>query len=959
MKHFYLLLISCFISFPLFAQYTLQSHIFDEKTGEALELINIRLFNAKDTTLVQGTHTDVRGGFVLNNVAKGKYILLVSSIGYIDHSVDLTIEKNTTLKNIQLKEDVKTLSEVVVKGTAAQMLVRGDTLEYNATAFKTAENAVVEDLLKRLPGVEITQEGKITVNGEEVKKIRVDGKKFFDGDIEMATKNLPAEMIEKIQVLEEKSDMAKLTGFEDEDSERIINLTTKPNRKRGLFTNVTGGIGMDTDGYFRYDANGVVNIMEGNSQTAVTGGANNINTSRSNFGRIGGSNGIVTTQNLGANNNTILNDKLKLGGSGSFNHSSNEAIADSYKLSYLRDSIYTDSTFTIGHNENYSANVRLEAEWKPDTMNTFIIQPNVSYRRSFSDNMRDFIYYVGDDEIDKDTTSLGNNVSYGNSSSIEVGLNVIYNHKFAKKGRTLTASIKGNVSQSDSESYNFSYRNTSTTQSSDTIDQYTTNNALRYNLNTKVSFVEPLWNVKNLLEISAQFRTTTNTSQKDQYDNVNKILYNDLDEYSNAVKEYTDFNEEYSNNFRNNFFSETVELNYRYTEQNYNLTLGIKAEPSQTYSYTTYGDGTTRNVENEVANYSPNGRFQYNFGKKEFIRIDYRGSTGQPSVNQMQPVKNNSNLMNQTIGNPNLNPAFSHRFRLFYSTFNDQRFSSFNTALSFNMTKDALVSNSIYDKTGKQYNQTVNANAMPYSINGNVMYNTPIIQKRLHFNTRTNVGLNQRYGYSSRGQTIDDIDIEQLPLGDLSSTRQYTANEQLSLTFTHDVIEVGSRGSVNYRKTVNNLKDDTPSTWDWNVSGNVVLHLPYNINISTDINYTTLQGYANFDRNELIWNASIDKSLFKNRGVIAIRCADILRQRMNVNQVIGDNYTQYSRYNTLTSYFLVSFSYKLNKFPGASGSSSRSEDAPSAGRRPEGAPEGAGGRPPRDGGGGPRIMIRD
>lgn len=896
--------------FPLAAQHSIQSRVYDGKNGEALEMVTVRLFRSSDSTLVQGVQTDLRGGFALDHVKPGRYYLLVTSIGYCDYQTDITMgNRDIILKNMQLEEDAQLLSEVEVKGTAAQMLVRGDTLEYNATAFKTAENAVVEDLLKRLPGVEIDSEGKITVNGEEIQKIRVDGKKFFDDDIEMATKNLPAEMIEKIQVMEEKSDMAKLTGFEDDDTERILNLTTKPNRRRGLFSNLTGGLGADTDGELRYDVNGIVNIMEGNSQTTVTAGANNINTSRSFRGRGSGGNGITTSQNFGLNNNSELGDKWKINGNASFNHSANESVTDSYKLSYLKDSTYTDSTYTVSHNENYAAYLRLDLEWKPDTMNTFIFQPNVNYTRSFNDRNYDFAYLVEDS-----VTSLGNSASYGDGSSFNAGLNVIYNRKFRKRGRTLTANLRGDLGLTDNESYNYSYRQGI---EQDTIDQRTLNRSDRYSFNARISYVEPFWNVKNLLEVSASFQATTNTSVKQQWDGDPLAYYADLGLYQSARREYNTLDEEYSNDFVNRFYRETMEVNYRYTEQDYNLTVGIKAEPSQTYSHTTYGDGQVRNVENEVFNFSPTARFRYNFGRRKFISIDYRGTTSQPSVSQMQPVKDNSNMMSESVGNPSLNPSFSHRLRAFYSTFDEQRFSSFNASIGFNATKDALVSNTLYDRTGKRYNQTVNADKTPFSVSGNVMYNTPIIQKRLHFNTRTSLSYNQRYGYSRQGVGVIDTEVEALPLGDLSSTRTYNASENLSLTFTHDVVEVGARGSVRFQHTDNNLNPQTSTIWDWTASGNVVVHLPYNINISTDVNYTTRRGYdAGFNRDEVIWNASIDKSLFKNRGVLSVRCSDILRQRLNIRQSIGDNYIQTSSYNTLTSYILVSFSYKLNRFGG-------------------------------------------
>ena len=288
MNRLAVILIFIITSTLVFSQKSIQSTVFDAKNGMSLELVTVRLLNASDSTLVQGVQTNNKGWFSLSKINPGKYVLIVSSVGYEEYSENITMERrDVILKNIQLKEDVQLLKELEVKGTAAQLVVKGDTLEYNATAFKVQENAVAEDLLKKLPGVEITQDGKITVNGQEIKKIRVDGKKFFDGDLEMATKNLPAEMIEKIQVLEQKSDMAKLTGFEDDDTERIINLTTKSNRRKGVFGSVMGGAGLDTENIVRYDGNANINFMNDDSQTSLVIGANNVNTSRSGRGRGG------------------------------------------------------------------------------------------------------------------------------------------------------------------------------------------------------------------------------------------------------------------------------------------------------------------------------------------------------------------------------------------------------------------------------------------------------------------------------------------------------------------------------------------------------------------------------------------------------------------------------------------------------------------------------------------------
>jgi hypothetical protein len=928
------------------AQRSVQSTVFDAKNGMPLEMATVRLLKAADSTLVQGAQTNTNGYFSLPGIRQGNYILIVSSVGYVEHRENINMERRDVIvKNIQLREDVKLLKEVDVKGTAAQLVVKGDTLEYNATAFKVQENAVVEDLLKRLPGVEITSDGKITVNGQEVKRIRVDGKRFFDGDAEMATKNIPAEMIEKIQVLEQKSDMAQLTGFEDGDTERIINLTTKSNRRQGVFGNVAGGLGLDTQNDLRYDANANLNIMQGDAQTSIVAGANNLNVSRSRRGRggWGANNGITETQNLGVNNNTIVNEKFKIGGDGSFNHSNNFSETQSTKESYLSGSIFNDSTYSTSRSDNYEANMRLEAEWKIDTLTTLILQPNMNYNYGTSDSFRDYEYLQ-----DGDTTSYGLSRNFTYSNSLSGGLRAIVNRKSAtKRGRSLTANVYAGLSQSDSENFNFSTK-TSIRVSPDPgiINQFTNNTSDRYNFDARVSFVEPLWNIKNMLEASVAFSSTSQTSIKDQYASDNLMAY-----YNQNPDDYTTYVDEYSNNFKNIFFRETMELNYRYTEPTYNLMLGVKGEPSQTHSITYYGNGDIRDVRNNVVNFAPNGRFQYNFGKKQFMRLDYRGNTVQPSINQLQPVKNNSNQMQETVGNPALNPAFSNYFRLMYSTFNDKSFSSFSTWLSANYTKDDMVTNRIYDNTGKQYTQTINTDQTPVSFNGNIMFNTPIIQKRLHFNTSTSGGYNTNYGYTSRGMGAIVIDEETpLPLGDLSYTRRYNAQEQISLTFTHDVIELGAMGQFRYSNSLNNLSSNLTQTYDWTGRGNIVIRLPYDITLSSDINYSNRRGYSSFDQSELMWNASIDKSLFKNNGVLSIRWRDILQQQLNIRQTVGDNSVSFTKYNTLTSYFLVSFSYRIRKFSGASESDFRGggDNRFGPGMRP---PGGGGSRGGRGGGG--------
>jgi hypothetical protein len=921
------------LSTSTFAQHNIQGKVLDKKDESAIEMATIRLLNAKDSALVQGCFTDEKGYYTLNKIKNGNYILEVRFLGYLTQCRNISVaDKALVLRTVFLSESQKVLKEVEVRGMTAQMAVKGDTIEYNTAAFKTAENAVVEDLLKKLPGVVVDADGKITVNGEEIKKVRVDGKKFFGDDIQMATKNIPVDMVDKVQVVDQKSEMAQLTGFEDDNTERIINLTIKANRKKGIFGNISAGGGADKDGEFRYDNNAFLNIMRGESQTALIAGANNTNTQRSGRGRDGmtggGGGGITETQNIGINNNTEINKNLKIGGNSSYNHTTNTSESSSEKTNYLSDTTESQTNNeSKARRENHQANMRLELEWNIDTLSTLIVQPEINYTRGFSDSRSEYVNYTDGDSISYGKTN-NNSVSNG----LDGNLRFIFSRKSkVKKGRTFTANLYGSLSQSDSDGKNYSKKYTLETDSTTLVDQRTENTSKSYSTDLRTSFVEPLWDLKNFIEISTSFRSSIRSAEKMQYDKDDEGVYNVLDTT-------------YSNRFDNYFFNEALELNFRHQDQSYNYMLGIKAEPSQTYSTTDYLSGSDVDRNISVVNYSPTASFRYNFGRKKFARLEYRGRTSQPSIEQMQPVKNNNNLMNETVGNMDLNPSFEQSLRLMYSSFNQERYSSFSAGLNGAITKDALVTNSVYDETGKQYSQTVNSEKMPFNASANVMFNTPIIKNRLQFNTRSEISYQQKYGYSI---TTTDIDADNLILGNLGKTKNAGANQNLSLTFTTDVVEVGLRGTVKYSSTENTLTNKDQETTDWTGSGNLNLHLPYSFTVSNDLSYTTREGYSSYTKDEWVWNASVDKSVFKKKGTLSLKLYDILQQKLNVSETIGDNYRTLSKYNTLTSYFTLSFTYKIAKFGGGASSA----DMFRGGGRRNGGGMGPGGF----GGGGPDM----
>jgi hypothetical protein len=934
MKRLWVLLsLLTIVSISSFAQHSIQGKVLEKKSEGSIEMATIRLLNAKDSTLVRGCLTDLNGSFSLPKIEDGNYILDVRFLGYDRIFKDITMAgKSIILKNIYLVESDKNLKEVAVTGMTAQMTVKGDTIEYNSAAFKTAENAVVEDLLKKLPGVVVDTDGKITVNGEEIKKVRVDGKKFFGDDIQMATKNMPVDMVDKVQVIDQKSDMAKLTGFEDDNTERIINLTIKANRKKGVFGNLATGGGADKDGIFRYDANSFVNILNGEAQTAIVGGANNTNTQRSGRGRDGmsgmGNNGITETQNFGINNNTELSKNLKIGGDGTYNHTTNTSSSESEKESYLNGVTDINNSNSKSRRENNQANLRLEMEWNIDTLTTMIVQPEISHTKGISNSNNYNTYFS-----DGDSISWGNSTNSNDSKGLNASLRLIFSRKSkVKPGRTYTMNISGSMSNSDNKGQDYSKKTTyisATKDSISTIDQHTKSTSNGFSTDISTSFVEPLWNLKNFVELTASFRANLQKSDRQ--------IFNDLDKDGF----YSDLDEAYSNNFKNSFYNESLELNFRHQEKTYNYMLGMKAEPSQTVSTTEYKDGTNKPISNNVVNYSPAASFRYNFGRKKFARLEYRGRTSQPSINQMQPVRTNS-LTNETIGNMTLNPSFEQSLRLMYSSFNSARFSSFSLGINGSYTTDALVTNSIYDETGKQYSQTVNSKKKPLSGSANIMFNTPIIKNRLQFSTRTEISYQERFGYSDKGITNPIDDNGNLVLGQLSQSKSRGGQESLNLTFTTDVVEIGLRGSVNYSGTKNNLNENKDQeTTDYTGSANLNLHLPYNWTISNDMNYTTREGYSTFNHDEWVWNASIDKSVFNKKGTISLKLYDILQQKLNVRESIGDNYRELSRSNMLTTYAMISFTYRISKFGGGATNSDMFK-----GRRGSGSGFGGPGGPP-------------
>jgi len=917
------------VSIAVSAQQLVQGKVLDKNNEGVIETASIRLLKKADSTLVMGTTTDSRGSFSLSKVKDGSYLIEVRYLGYENGFSSVTVAgKNVIVKNIYLVQKSKDLDLVTVTGMAAQMVVRGDTIEYNPAAFKLADNAVVEDLLKKLPGVTVDNDGKITVNGEEIKRIRVDGKKFFDGDMQMTTKNMPADMVDRVQVIDLKSDQARMTGFEDENTERIINLTIKADRRKGTFGNISVGGGLDKDKKGLYDTNAFVNIWQGDIRTTVTGGANNANTSRSSRGRSGmtgggaGGGGRTITQNLGVNVNAELGKKIVAGGDISYNHSSSESTTESERLNWTKYGNYLTVGTNKSTNANHEASLSGEVEWTPDTISSFVFQPkvNMGWTNSASGGDSRYTTIIGEDStLTSDNVTRSSSTGTNNSAN----LTLIYNRKSpVKKGRTLTLNVTGSLSTSNSDGDNYNKKRMYTLHDSTAIiDQQNTNTSNSFSTNIRLAYVEPIVNLKNSIQLGVTFSANSSKSEKMQY---NK---------DDLTNNYTLLDSTYSNRYNNLTMNENVDLTFQHRETNYNYSVGITAQPFQNSSNNDYFVGTDRKMEQSGINFSPNARLQYNLmpatgtttgitggRNRSYIRLDYRGRMQQPSIQQMQPVKNNDNLMRETVGNPDLIPSYNQNFQLQYSHNNSVRLSSLSLGLSGSFTQNALVSNSIIDQTGKTWSQTVNAVDIPFNASTTVSFNTPIIKNRLQFSTNTTGNFRQSFSYSDQSRSANpfqDGNPDLLRLGEKGITNNWGGNESINLTFTTDWLEIGARGNASYNASENTLNNNKlTETFTWSGTGNVNLTLPYNWVISNDLGYTARSGYSSYTKNELLWNASIQKSVFNSLGTVSLALNDILQQRQNISENISDNSRSLSRYNTLTSYFMLSFTYRISQFGG-------------------------------------------
>ena len=905
--------------------------VVEQGSDTPIEQATVRLLNVKDSAMVRGVVSSRNGSFTLKNVKKGSYLLHITFIGYdpLYQPLQITGKKNpVNVGKLELSDGAIELGEAVVIGKAPEVTVRNDTVEYNADSYKVTEGSVLEDLLKKMPGVEVDSEGKITVNGKEVKKVMVDGKEFFSDDPKVASKNLPAKMIDKLQVLDKKSDMAQMTGFDDGEEETVINLTVKPGMKQGWFGNAYGGYGSKD----RYEGNAMVNRFVNNDQITFMGGANNTNnmgfsdlasTMFSGMGGGGGrrggfgaGSGITSSGNAGLNfSKEFKPDKLTLGGNTRYSHSDNDARSKSDRQNILPgDSSSYDNSEAMSRTKSDNFGVDFRLEWKPDTMTQLIFRPSFSLSHSMNDNFSDATTL--DNERDTVNTNKSNN--YSESNGYNLNASIDFSRKLNNKGRVFSATLSGGNSDSYSDGMNRSdivYFNQTDALKNSIIDQRSRYDNKGFNYRAYVSWVEPIGH-NNFIQATYSISQRKQEALKNVYNQDADGIYNVLDSA-------------YSQSYRNNFISQRASLSFKSQRAKFNYTIGLNLDPSYSSSENFVGDTTLSKITRKVVNLSPMAQFNYMFDKRTNLRIMYNGRTIQPSMTQLQPVADISDPTNITIGNPDLNPRYTNNVFIRFQQFTPEKQRAFMIMANGSYIINDIVSYTSYNQeTGVKTTTYKNVNGN-YSGNVRMMLNTPLKNKKFSINSMTMASFANSNGYINEEK---------------NTNRNLILSERGGIDFRSSYLDLGVNGNIRYNATSNSLqKENNQNTFNYGAGGYTTIYLPLNFKIESDVNWSTNSGYGDgFKQNEVLWNASASKSFLKNnQGTLRFKIYDILQQRSNISRSVTASYIQDSEYNTLGSYFMVHFIYRFSIFKGgASASDVKTPGRSGRGRGPMGPPPG-------------------
>ncbi len=901
--------------------------VVDKSTGEPVEFATVSAKYIGETASKHYALTNEAGQATLDKMKVGRATITVEYMSYkkLIYTFDIKKGANDGGK-VQLDPDTQLLDAVVVSEVGNQMQVKKDTIEYNADVFKTNESDMLEELLKKLPGVEVSSDGTITANGKTINKIMIDGKTFFLDDPQLATKNIPAKVVNKVRVLDRKSDQARFTGIDDGDEETVIDLGIKPGMMGGWFGNLMGGYGTED----RYQGAGIVAKFTDKSQVSILTNLNNTNNrgfmdvagsmmsslrssggggGRGNgAGMFGNRNGITTSKMAGINaTKDVLSGKMKLTGSYMYSSSDRDVLEKTSKETFRTESESMfntddgdDNTFSQGHRFNG------EMDWSITDNTSVLFRPYVNINSGDFDEKSIFSTRIGDDP-----TNDGKSYKSGNNQSQSAGGRLLFRQKLGKPGRTMSLMVNYQYQNNDLKGNNYSltdYYEEGVVTSSELINQDYDRNERSNNVTARISYTEPLG--KNFfIEGAYRYNYKKTNSDKDTWD-----ILEDGTRVINPV---------YSAHYENVFTTQRAELTFVKQEEKYNLNLGVTYEPAKTQS-----TGLLRDTTYTTGNFAPRARFDYRFSDSKFLRINYRGYSSQPSITQMMPLADNSDPLKVTVGNMELNPSFTHSLWAEYRTNNKKNFSWFGANLDASYKTDNIVNSIYYDDKCVQYTQPVNDNTPIYSINGRVMLNQPLGKSKFTVMSFTNLGFGNGVSF-----VLENSDYVK------NITRTLNISEMARLMYRTDDVELSAGARINYRNAWYSVESkDNLSTWSNTYTAGININLPWSMNITSDFNYTHYIGYGDgYNEPSSVWNAELSKTFLKNFTIKA-KVFDILADARNTYRNTTDNYVQDVQNNTLGRYVMFSLVWRFGKFGNGGGGGRMGHGGPM------GPPPGGGGR---------------
>jgi len=907
MKHFWLILaVVTLWTHDTWSQSRQQGQVkgilTDKSTRQPLADASVALLYARDSSMAASAFTDKKGAFLLEDLPAGTYQLYITFLGYQPQLQTVAITPEHAIANlgtIPLEKTGVTLGEVEITEIKPPIRVKKDTLEFNAGSFKTRQNAVVEELLKKLPGVEVGSDGTIKAQGETVKRILVDGKPFFGDDPKLATKNLPAEIIDKIQLIDKKSDQAQFTGINDGQTEKAINITIKKDRKKGYFGKVSAGYGSDN----RFATNASLNRFREGQQLSFLGSGNNVNNQgytdlnalsfggggfrhgfRGGMSNIGG-NGITCNWTAGVNYSEDFSKKLKVSGSYFFNDSRTENLRNSSRQNLLPDTTYYYNQHAQSLSTNTNHNMNMRVEYEIDSMHSLIVSPSFNY--STSNNVQDNRYESLGGKQQLVNSGTTRNIS--NNTAPSFFTDALFRKKFRREGRTFSANLNVGYNNSDQENFNRSgnlFIQPNGNAYTDSIDQRNDITNRGFNMGLRLTYTEPVFRDR-FLEFSYAWNRSYTASDKLTYD------------YNASKEVYDRLNDSLSNSFENTFSTQQAGISIRTQKKGYDYSAGLNVQFSDLDNNNI---SLNNRLQQHTVNFFPSASFNYAFSNSRRLRFFYHGGTQQPSVSQLQPVPDNSNPLYVQLGNPDLKPAFNNNFSLGYNTFDHASMRGFFANVSASFTSNKIINANYFDSLGRQVSQPVNVSGA-YNINSNLVNTFPLKKEHTSINSATNLNYNRDVSYTNgiKGNT-DNLSITQ------HFSFNYVYRELFDFATTAGVNYNGARYSIQ--------KNNNTNYFNYSFSFDMNLNLPLGFIIGVDLDYTLNTGLAEgYNQDVAMLNAFVSKSVFRNQqGLIKLQGFDLLNQNVSINRNVGENYIEDIQSRVLRRFCLISFSYFLNRF---------------------------------------------